>query len=149
MRFIHTTSHSFPTLDSSYVVSRLGGHIVRNFIANFTYIENVMMDTFISDEKIWIEIKDLTNRIYSERDTIRKLKLRKDRAQKFFLFMKTKYDELYDESLRRGLPKEWCAHPLRAMENEFENNLKRALASAERNYGVQPPAPSSRVNPST
>ena len=57
LRFIHTTSHAAPTFESNYVVSRLGGHIVRNFIANFVFIENSMVDTFISDETVWILVE--------------------------------------------------------------------------------------------
>lgn len=50
-------------------------------------------------------------------------------------YMSELYTALYEESIRRGLPKEWCAHPLRNMQVEFDSNLKRALASAQRNYG--------------
>jgi hypothetical protein len=136
LRFIHTTSHRAPTFESNYVVSRLGGHIVRNFIANFVFIENVMVDTFISDEVVWSQLKSLTAKIYAERNTISKFRLRKGRAQVFYAHVTKLYNGLYEESIRRGLPKEWCAHPLRTMANEFESNLKRALASAERNYGA-------------
>src|SRR3954464_14323840 len=73
--------------ESNYVVSRLGGHIVRNFIANFVFIENAMVDTFISDQTVWTELKALTARIYAERNTIPKLKLRKQRAQVFYEYM--------------------------------------------------------------
>jgi hypothetical protein len=135
LRFIHTTSHGAPTFESNYVVSRLGGHIVRNFIANFVFIENTMVDTFISDDAIWAELKALTSKIYSERDTIAKLRVRKQRAQVFYDYMGGLYNGLYEESIRRGLPKEWCSHPFRTMASEFGNNLRRALASAERNYG--------------
>ena len=87
-------------------------------------------------------MKELTGKIYGERNTIAKLKLRKERAQVFYGYMTGLYNGLYEESLRRGLPKEWCSHPLRMMATDFENNLKRALASAERNYG--PSAPNAR-----
>lgn len=135
LRFMHTTSHGAPTFESNYIASRLGGHIVRNFIGNFTYIENVMMDTFISDERVWNELRSQTSAIYAQRDTMKKLRIRKDRAVTFFNFMRDEYDQLHEESIRRGLPKEWCAHPLKAIQHDFENNLKRALASGERNYG--------------
>lgn len=54
------------------------------------------------------------------------------------------YDTLYDESIRRGLSREWCSHPLRAMKSEFEKNLNRVMSSAERNYGAD--APKKSVN---
>ncbi len=107
LRFIHTTSHSSPSFESNYVVSRLGGYIVRHFIANLMYLENVMMDTFIADEKVWEELKTKTGQIYAQRDIIKRVRSRKARAQTFFQYMKASYDFLHDESIRRGIPREW------------------------------------------
>jgi hypothetical protein len=137
LRFMHTTSHGEPTFEADYVVSRLGGYIVRQFIANMMYLENVMMDTFIADESVWRSLKDQTTNIYAERDIIRRVRARKARCQTFYEYMKSLYDMLHNESIRRGLPKEWCSHPLQSLENEFEANLLRAMSSAERNYGPQ------------
>ena len=102
LRFIHTSQH--PDLRIQFCcVSRLG--VVRTFIANFVFIENVMADTFISDEKVWLEPKGFTKEIYSERNNISKLKLRKERAPAFYAYMSELYNSLYEESIRRGLPR--------------------------------------------
>jgi hypothetical protein len=135
LRFMHTTSHSAPTFESDYVVSRLGGYVVRRFIADLMYLENVMMDTFIADENVWETLKEQTAQIYAERNIIRRIRIRKARALEFFKHMKKLYDTLYDESIRRGLPREWCTHPLRTLEKDFEKNLLRVMSSAERLYG--------------
>jgi len=137
LRFMHTISHGAPTFESDYVVSRLGGYIVRRFIADLMYLENVMMDTFIADEFVWNELKQQTNAIYAERDIIKRVRIRKTRAQTFFHYMKSLYTTLHDESVRRGLPREWCTNPLKSLEADFEANLLRAMSSAERNYGPQ------------
>ncbi len=135
LRFIHTTSHSAPTFEADYVVSRLGGYIVRRFIADLMFLENVMMDTFIADGDVWNQLKQQTQEIYLQHDIIKRMKARKARAVEFFVHMTKLYDPLHEESIRRGLPREWCTHPLKNLEREFENNLLRVMASAERNYG--------------
>lgn len=135
LRFMHTTSHSAPTFESDYIVSRLGGYVVRRFIADLMYLENVMMDTFIADGKTWDTLKQLTSEIHAERDIIKRIRTRKARAQEFYSYMTGLYDVLHDESIRRGLPREWCSHPLKALEKDFEQNLVRVMSSANRNYG--------------
>jgi hypothetical protein len=133
--FMHTISYSRPDFDASYIVSRLGGYIIRHFIADMMFIENTMMDTFIADRDVWENLKDLTTQVYSERDTIRRMRARKRRVVAFFDYMRRLYAPLRDESIRRGLPKEWCGHPFEAIATQFETNLQRAIRSAERNYG--------------
>jgi hypothetical protein len=139
MRFILTTSHKAASLEASYIPTRLGGYIIRNLLSNFTFIENIMMDTFISDSRIWNDLRDMTDSIYSERDPIPKLHRRKARAELFFQYMKRSYAPLRTESLRRGLESQWCASPMEAAEGQFMENLKRATRSAERNYGTPEP----------
>jgi hypothetical protein len=137
LRFMHTTSHGAPTFESDYVVSRLGGYVAQRFIADLMFLENVMMDTFIADEKVWGALKQQTDKIYAERDIIKRIRVRKARAQEFYSYMTKLYDVLHDESVRRGLPREWCTHPLKMLEKDFQANLLRVMASAERHYGPQ------------
>jgi GTPase SAR1 family protein len=137
LRFMHTTSHDAPTFQSNYVVSRLGGYIVRHFIADMMYLENVMMDTFIADDEVWRTIKEQTSAIYAERDIIERVRKRKIRCETFYLYMRALYDVLHNESIRRGLPKEWCTNPIRSAQRDFELNLTRAMSSARRSYGAQ------------
>jgi hypothetical protein len=88
LRFMHTTSHGAPTFESDYLVSRLGGYTVRRFIGDLMYLENVMMDTFIADARVWETLKQQTTDIYASRDIIKRIKIRKARAQEFFRYMK-------------------------------------------------------------
>ena len=101
------------------------------------FLENVMMDTFISDEIVWRHLRELTDQVYAERDMIRRLGFRKARAEVFFGSMKDRYSPLCEESARRGLPAEWCGHPLQAIEQQFRENLRYALRSADRVYAAQ------------
>ncbi|MEC3911539.1 hypothetical protein U5A82_14020 [Sphingobium sp. CR2-8] len=134
-RFIHTTSHNKPSYESNYIVSRLGGYIVRYFLSDMMFLENVMMDTFIPDENIWNELKAQTSEIYSERDVVKKVRLRKARVRAFFDYMSSLYSPLQEESSRRGVPAPWCSHPFNAATNQLESNLAKVMKSASRNYG--------------
>src|SRR5262249_42199523 len=115
---------------------RLGGHIVRNFIANMMFLENVMMDTFISATEVWEELRRLTDQIYSTREPVPRIRMRATRVEGFYEYMKNSYSPLRDKSVRRGLSREWCTHPLEAATTQLRNNLDRAINSAIRNYGT-------------
>jgi len=134
LRFIHTIAHNIPSLDASFIVSRLGGYIIRHFLADMMFLENVMVDTLIADTEIWNELRTLTDSIYAERDTIKRMSIRKARVSVFSEYMKKLYDPLKAESIRRGLPREWCVNPIEAIASEFKARLTRAMSSAMRNY---------------
>lgn len=135
LRFLHTTSHTPATFESSFIVSRLGGYIVRYFLSDMMFLENVMMDTFIPDEVTWNRLRSQTDSIYSERNTIRRLSLRRERVQAFYDYMLRLYTPLRDDSIRRGFSAAWCAHPLESARTQLSTNLTRAARSAEQNYG--------------
>jgi hypothetical protein len=137
-RWIHTLSHTKPTFEASYVVSRFGGYIVRHFIADMMYLENVLMDTFIPDRHEWDALRQLTTDIYAQRDTILKIRIRRARVMRFYNYMKQLYTPLREESMRRGLPREWCTDPLQELESSFTANLNRVSRSAEKHYGHKP-----------
>lgn len=135
LRFIFTTSHAAASFEASFVPSRLGGYVVRHLLGTFVYLENIMVDTFISDGKVWEELKSLTEDVYRERDVVKKLRVRKERVRKFFNLMCTQYDEIRNEAQRRTLGMEWCGHPLRELNGALNRELERAMRSAEINYG--------------
>lgn len=135
LRFLHTASHSRPSFEANYIVSRLGAYIIRYFLADMMFLENTMMDTFIPDEHVWEQLRSQTAEIYAERNTIRKLSIRRDRVRSFFNYMAELYTPLKDESVRRGLAAAWCSHPFEAARNHLDTNLTRVARSAERNYG--------------
>jgi hypothetical protein len=135
LRFIHTMAHTPPSLDASFIVSRLGGYIIRHFIGDMMFIENVIVDTFIANTEVWGELRTLTDAIYAARDTLKRMSIRKNRVSVFFYYMKKLYEPLKEESVRRGLPREWCVNPIGAIESDFKARLNRAMSSATRNYG--------------
>jgi hypothetical protein len=135
LRFIHTSSHGKASLASSYYPSRLGGHIVRNLLADFTFIENVMMDTFISDKATWDKLKNLSQAIAEERNVVEKIKLRVERTRAFYEFMESQYEPILNEASKRGLESIWLGNPLKEMRHALEENLNAAILSAEKNYG--------------
>ncbi len=150
-RFLHTASHSRPTLNSSFSPTRLGGYVVRDFLSYFAYLENVMFDTFISDNRVWERLRDLSHQIEGERNTIARIKLRISRVKEFVEYLKGLYLPLQIESQKRSLVPEWCSNPFLDSKGKLAAELSRVLESAENNYGIRkenkaPAARKSRVN---
>ncbi|EIU1682948.1 TPA: hypothetical protein ACL1SD_006262 [Pseudomonas aeruginosa] len=137
LRFLFTASHGQPTELSNYVPSRLGGYIIRDLISNFTYIENVMFDTYISDLPTWQKLKNLSHNIDSERDIIRRVILRTQRARVFYDYMHSLLKVLVIESQKRGLPAQWCHDVMKERRLDFIRELRRVKNSAERNYSKE------------
>jgi hypothetical protein len=135
LRFCQTASHEAPGFGSSFFATRLGGHIVRELIADFTFLEAMLMDTFISHDGLWDSLKELSRAIGNERDTVRRINLRVERIRKFWKNLSDQYFLLLSEALRRGLPAEWCTNPFAELERTFEANCSRVSTSAARIYG--------------
>jgi len=131
-RYLHTISHTEPSFDSEFIPTRLAGYIVRDLLANFAFLENLMTDTFIFDKSTWSDVYRLTQDIYSERSANKRLEIRKERALIFFDFLLASFQPLAEESQRRGLPSEWCTNPFEAISDRFKEDLKRATRSALR-----------------
>lgn len=134
-RFIFTTSHSSATFEASYIPSRLGGHIVRNLIADFVFLENTLMDTFIGDDSVWANLKSATQDVYTERSVMKKIALRAYRVEAFFAYLSEQYSKLQEEAARRAIGKEWLGNPFVEARGAFASNLERVNRSAARNYG--------------
>lgn len=133
-RFIFTANHGEPTIASSFVPSRLGGHVVRELICDFTFVENVMFDTYISDPKTWQALRDFSVEIDAEREVVRRIRIRVQRARLFYNYMHLQLRQLVDESRRRGLSAQWCHDVMKERKNDFRKQLRRVLESAKRNY---------------
>jgi hypothetical protein len=134
-RFLYTSSHAPPDLSSSFYPSKLGGYVVRELVGDFTFVENVMMDTFIADETVWSKLSDLTESIQNERKIVERIKLRVDRNKEFYRYLMSLYEPLNEDAVRRGLSAEWCTNPLNERKKDFNRNCQRVLASAKRLYG--------------
>ncbi len=134
-RFIFTTSHGSATIESYYYPSRLGSYILRILIADFVFLENTMMDTFIGDEGTWNQLQQLSSEIQNERNLYEKLKLRKKRLEIFYDFLMELYSDLNDESAKRSLPSECLGNPFKDAKVKLDENLSKALSSAKRHYG--------------
>ncbi|WP_252180129.1 type I restriction enzyme HsdR N-terminal domain-containing protein [Endozoicomonas sp. 4G] len=136
LRFIHTASHDNPNFNSNYYPSRLGGYIVRELISNMTFIENIMMDTFISEDSTWNNLSDLGRKISNcHGDVIKRLELRIDRVIIFYAYINKLYESLLNETKKRQVPKEWKTNPFQDSCKTLEKNLEKAMDSAKRNYG--------------
>ena len=134
-RFVHTKSHGKAEVTSSYFASRLGGHIVRSLLSDFTFIENILMDTFIADKDVWERLKSLSHQISDERNVVSRIKLRAERCEVFFSHMIGQYKPLLEEATKRGLDPSWLGNPLEEMFAELKENIAKAINSAKRNYG--------------
>ena len=137
-RFIFTANHGEASIASSFVPSRLGGYIIRDLLANFTFLENTLFDTYIADPSIWQRLRTLSYDIESERNTVKRIRLRADRVQMFYDYMHEMIRPLIAEAQKRGLPSQWCTDALAERKPEFRRELSRVLASARRNYGTNP-----------
>lgn len=135
LKFINTASHGHADFKSNYYTSRLGGYVIRDLLADFTFIENVMMDTFISSQCTWDELKALSSQIKEERNIVSKIEIRVNRAKIFYQYLLNLYQPIIEESQRRGLPFEWCTNPLLEMQNDLNKNCQTVLSSAKHNYG--------------
>ncbi|MDU8618520.1 hypothetical protein RYB67_08105 [Pseudomonas syringae] len=138
-RFCYTGGHGIADFKSSYYPSRLGGYIIRDLISNFMFVENIMMDTFVADDKVWDQLNSLGRQIsnsYHSR-TLR-VYYRIERVKAFHSYMTNLYSVLCDEAIRRALPKEWHVNVLKEIYPALELNMRNALESAERNYGPLP-----------
>jgi hypothetical protein len=135
LRFIHTASHNKAEFSSSFYPSRLGGYIVRDLISNITFLENMMMDTFISDDAVWQQLNDLSHRIQeSAGDVVKRLEYRFEKINLFFDYIASLYCQLLSEGQKRNLPMEWKTNPFEDAKSDLATNMEVALASARRNY---------------
>lgn len=134
-RFAHTRAHGKADIVSGYFASRLGGHVLRVLLADLTFVENVLMDTFISDKEAWEKMKSLSREIADEREVVQRLVYRTMRAKVFYNLMIEQFQSLFDEATKRGLAPIWRGNPLVEVQSDFEENVEKALASARRNYG--------------
>lgn len=133
-RFIHTKSHGNAEITSSYFASRLGGHVTRSLLADFTFIENVLMDTFIADKEAWEALKSISQKIEYERNVVTRIKLRAAKCETFYQYMIAQYKPLLEEAVKRGLDNIWLSNPLEEMYAALKQDIGRAISSAERNY---------------
>jgi len=134
-RFLFTANHGEATIASSFVPSRLGGYVVRDLIANFTFVENTMFDTYIANQKIWQQLREFSHNIESERNTVKRIIYRVQRAKTFYEYMHSCLEPLISESQKRGLPAQWCNDVMEERKMDFRRELSRVLSSARKNYG--------------
>lgn len=135
LRFVHTASHGPAEFSANFYPTRLGGYLLRVLMGQFSFIENVLMDTFIADKDVWNRLSGLSQTIKEERNTIQKLKLRIERTKVFFDYMNTLYFQIVEEARRRGLGVEWCGNPIEEMRDQLHSDCSRALVGAKRLYG--------------
>lgn len=134
-RFIHTASHDKPSFKSNFYPSRLGGYIVRELIGNVTFVENVLMDTFISCDETWEKLYELGKEASNASgDVVYRLELRMEKVKVFFGYIEALYSVLLGEAHKRSVPKEWKTNPFENGRLKLTENSDRAIASAKRNY---------------
>lgn len=133
-RFLFTANHGEPSISSSYIPSRLGGYVVRELLANFTFLENTLFDTYIAVPGTWNELKELSYRIDAERNMVNRTRLRAQRVRLFFNFASECYAPLVEESQKRGLPSQWCSNPFAERSQDLRGELSRVLRSARSTF---------------
>lgn len=136
LRFVHTVAQGDAALSTSFYPSRLGGYVIRSLIADATFLEAVLMDTFIPDPEIWNKLREVSEQIDAQRgDIVGRLKLRQDRIRVYFDYTHSMYEEILIEARRRALAAEWISDPFESGRRLLDRNLRRAMKSANQNYG--------------
>lgn len=133
-RYLFTPSHTVSEDIAMYAPSRLGGYVVRELLVDFTFLENLMFDTYISDDETWQNLKEISHEIESEKNIIRKIDIRVKRIQFFWKYLTKSYSPLLSESLKRTLPSEWCNDLFGDNTVSLESTFSRVKRSANRNY---------------
>lgn len=134
-RYIFTKSHQPLTDESTLIPSRFAGYMIKELTSSFTFMENALFDTFISDDAYWKKIKTSVAFIQKTRDRVLRIKRRAELSKTFFEYSSAEIQKIVDEASRRGLSAIYCHNPLVASKDEFDRNLRSAIESAERNYG--------------
>lgn len=136
-RILFTASHTPASISSSFIPSRLGGYIVKELVSNFTFVECMLFDTYISDINTWNGMRSLSSRIESERDIVTRVRLRVNRARIFYDAMEKLINPLVMQAINRGLPVQWCSDPLKERRSDLRREMMRVIRSAKRNYQVE------------
>lgn len=134
-RYLFTVSHGVASFESTFVPSRLGGHVLRNMLPSFVFLENTMMDTFVDDDTVWESLKQMTSEVYAERMITQKIDKRVERVRLFWNYLTASYKSLQDEASRRAVSAEWQGNPFIDCRSALDMNLERVLSGARRNYG--------------
>ena len=80
-------------------------------------------------------LKKIGKAINNERDTVKRVTLRTKRVISFYTYMQDLYSILYNESVRRALPAEWCSDIFLEQRQHLITETEGAIESAEYNYG--------------
>ena len=92
---IHTNEKHLES--PKYFITLCGGYYISNLSRLFVYVETIIFDTNIFDFDLFNEICELTYLIEDNKSWIEKMYLRKDRALKFFYYLKNLEQELARE----------------------------------------------------
>lgn len=136
-RLCFSRSHQEYNLDSVLVPSRLCGYVVRDLVARLVFVETTVFDTFIYDDVVWSQIKEMVKQVYAERNLVSKFRKRKEVAKAFFDWAEQEVQKLCNEAAKRNLGPLWTNNPLTRVKEDFRQELDRALRSAVRNYGSE------------
>lgn len=136
-RYIFSRSHQDYSRESIIIPSRLCGYVVRELISRLVFLETLLYDTFIGDDETWDQIKRNTAVVYRERNLINKLGVRREVVSLFFDFVEGRLEILVAEARARGMATQWCINPMTRVRDSFQDELRKALSSAQRIYGAE------------
>ena len=134
-RVCFSRSHQEYSNESVLVPTRLCGYVVRELVGRLVFLETVIFDTFVYGDDVWDAIKDGMKSVYAEQNTVKRFKLRKSLAKRFFDWVEQEVQKLCVEASKRNLGPFWTTNPLTRMRPNFAAELDRAFRSAVRNYG--------------
>lgn len=131
-RVLFTQSQQPYSRDAVLLPNRLAGYIARELISMFVYLETTLYDTFIFDDDAWGVIQPLFKQIYREKNSVERLKLRKEAVKTFYEFCAAGFATLSSQAQTTGLGPAWQVNPFERARPVFRENLNRVMRSGRR-----------------
>jgi hypothetical protein len=132
-RAIRTSDGLLLSPQSKILPNRLAGYLIQELGSSFNYFDMCLVDSYIFQQEVWINISDLTNRIENASDEVNGVQARIDRAKQYLKYLSSIEERWVVECNRRGFGGTWGQQWLEIkIRKRLEEDMKRALSSAEK-----------------
>ncbi len=101
-RAIRTSDGLLLSPQSKILPNRLAGYLIQELGSSFNYFDMCLVDSYIFQQEVWINISDLTNRIENASDDVTGVQARIDRAKQYLKYLSSIEERWVVECNRRG-----------------------------------------------
>lgn len=134
LRYLQTYNYSDSDQFSYYLPTRLSAIVRNELISDMTFLECVMMDTFIGDNDTWLELRSLCSKIEKERSIFEKIELRIKRCNIFYDYLTVSYNVILSHAQRRSISANWLSDVFVENRDTLTVNLDKVYRSAYLHY---------------